>query len=88
MVGNTFDASSNVTWQGVATSGKKRVYPFYVRDTSLYGGLTMSANVLIVNQATPFIKFGATSAGDQMHDLTQPEFDLACPKCELVTSSE
>ena len=88
VAGNTFDASSNVTWQGAAPGDTKRVYPFYIRDTSLAGGLTMSANVLIMNPVTPYIKFGATYAGDQTHDLTQSQFDLACPKCELGTSSE
>ncbi len=88
VIGNTFDASKNVTYQGAAPGGTQRVYPFYIRDTSLAGGLNMSGNVLVMNPVTPFIKFGATYAGDQTHDLTQSQFDIACPKCELGNSSE
>ncbi len=80
---NSFDASQNVYADGSAPNSSIRVYPFYIRDTSLAGGLTMRQNTIVVNPASPYIKYGAASATDQTHDLTQPQFDIACPGCEL-----
>lgn len=80
---NTFDASQNVYANDSAPTSILRVYPFYIRDTSLAGGLTMSQNTLVVNSASPYIKYGAAAATDQSHDLTQPQFDTACPGCEI-----
>lgn len=80
---NSFDASQNVYADGSAPNSSIRVYPFYIRDTSLAGGLTMSQNTMVVNPASPYIKYGAASATDQTHDLTQPQFDIACPGCEV-----
>ncbi len=84
---NSFDASQNVYVDGSAPNSSIRVYPFYIRNTSLAGGLTMSQNTLVVNPASPYIKYGAMSATDQTHDLTQPQFDAACPGCEVPSSS-
>ena len=83
VTGNTFDASQNVYVDGSVPSSAIRVYPFYIRDTSLAGGLTMNQNKMVVNPASPYIKYGAASATDQTHDLTQPQFDLSCPACEI-----
>jgi hypothetical protein len=80
---NSFDASQNVYVDGSAPNSSIRVYPFYIRDSSLAGGLKMSQNTLVVNPASPYIKYGATAATDQSHDLTQPQFDVACPGCEV-----
>jgi hypothetical protein len=73
--GNTFDASNNVYTDNSTPTSTNRVYPFYIRNTSLSGGLTMNANTLVFNAVGAYIKFGATSAGDQTHDLTQAQFD-------------
>jgi hypothetical protein len=80
---NSFDASQNVYADGSAPNSSIRVYPFYIRDTSLAGGLTMSQNTLVVNPASPYIKYGAAAATDQTRDMTQPQFDIACPGCEV-----
>jgi len=81
---NSFDASQNLYIDNSAPNNStNRVYPFYIRDTSLAGGLTMSQNTLVVNSASPYIKYGATSASDQTHDMTQSQFNVACPGCEI-----
>jgi hypothetical protein len=85
ITGNSFDASQNVYADGNAPNTSIRVYPFYIRDTSLAGGLKMSQNTLVVNRASPYIKYGAVSATDQTHDMTQQQFDNACPGCEIST---
>lgn len=85
VTGNTFDASQNVYANGSAPNAWIRVYPFYIRDTSLAGGLKMSQNTMVVNSASPYIKYGAASATDQTHDLTQQQFDIACPGCEVTS---
>ncbi len=85
VTGNAFDASQNVYANGSAPNASIRVYPFYIRDTSLAGGLKMSQNTLTVNPASPYIKFGAASATDQTDDLTQQQFDIACPGCEVTS---
>jgi hypothetical protein len=86
VIKNSFDASQNVYTDGTAPTSANRVYPFYIRNTSLAAGLMMQANTLVVNTASPYIKYGAASASDKTHDLTQPAFDLACPGCELPGS--
>lgn len=80
---NSFDASQNVYVDGSTPTSSVRVYPFYIRDTSLAGGLTMSQNTLVVNPVSPYIKYGATSATDQTHDLTLQQFNVACPGAEV-----
>jgi hypothetical protein len=81
---NTFDASHNIYANGTAPTAEDRVYPFYIRNTSLAAGLTMQANTLVVNPVSPYIKYGATSGNDKTHDLTMPEFILACPGCAVT----
>ncbi len=82
VLNNTFDASQNVSYIGGAPSQTIRVYPFYIRDTSLAGGLTMQGNTMMVNTASPYIKYGALSASDMTHDVSPSQFDVACPNCE------
>jgi Chitobiase/beta-hexosaminidase C-terminal domain len=84
VTGNTFDASQNVYANDTAPTAEDRVYPFYIRNTSLAAGLTMQANTLIVNAVSPYIKYGATSGNDQTHDLTLPQFMVACPGCAIT----
>jgi Chitobiase/beta-hexosaminidase C-terminal domain len=81
---NTFDASQNMYATGDLPTPEERVYPFYIRNTSLAAGLTMHANMLVVNAISPYIKYGAASGIDQTHDLTQPAFNVACPGCEIT----
>ena len=81
--GNSFDASQNVYIDGAAASSSKRVYPFYIRDTSLAAGLTMQQNKLVVNVGSPYVKYGATSASDLSHDITMPTFEVVCPNCAV-----
>lgn len=81
--GNTFDVSQGTGYNGSAPTSGSKAYPMYVRDTSLSGGLTMRANNFVYNATTPIIRFGATSAGDTTHDLTQAQFDADYPWYEI-----
>lgn len=75
--GNTFDATGNTYIDGTACTSSNRCFTMYVRNTSLAGGLTMRGNTLVENAASGYLtRFGATSAGDTTHDLTQAQFDL------------
>lgn len=87
--GNQLDASQNTYLDGTTPTTTNRVYPFYIRNTSLSGGLTMRGNTLVTNSnAGSYVaKYGATSAGDQTHDVLQPAFDVACNGCESPGSS-
>lgn len=82
--GNTFDASQNTGFNGSTPTGSSKAYPMYVRDTSLSGGLTMRGNTIVYNATTPIIRFGATSASDTSHDLSQSTFDQTYPNYEIT----
>lgn len=79
VVGNQFDASQNVYFNGTAPSNTDRVYPIYIRNTSLSGGFTARSNTLYVNAASPFIQYGATSSADTTHDVTLTTFNQQQP---------
>jgi hypothetical protein len=76
---NTFNASSNLSYNGTTPTKTSVATPFYIRNTSLAGGITMSNNTLVMNAITPWILWGATSPQDTTHDMTLAAFESAYP---------
>jgi hypothetical protein len=76
---NTFNSSSNLSWNGTTPTKTSVATPFYIRNTSLAGGITMSDNTFVMNSITPWILWGATSPQDTTHDLTLAQFESEYP---------
>jgi Right handed beta helix region len=76
---NTFNASSDLSYNGTPPTKTSVATPFYIRNTSLAGGITMSNNTLVMNTITPWILWGATSPQDTTHDMTLAAFESAYP---------
>jgi hypothetical protein len=81
---NTFNATNNLSYNGSTPAEPFIATVFYIRNTSLAGGISMSDNVMDYNPITPWIRWGAASATDTTHDLTQAEFEAEYPGYEAV----
>lgn len=73
-----FDASYNTGGAGSAPSDSNRVYPLYIRDTSMTGFLGKN-NTVIVHPASPYLKIAATGASDVSHDISLATFAANYP---------